>query len=342
MTAPEPIPIFELSDLTQIAGNKVILDIPRLSFEMGKIYCLYGPNGAGKTTLFEILTLLRPPARGKVVFKGKEVYPDIAGFAELRSQVTLVQQDPLLFDTTVERNVDYGLRVRKCARNMRRERVKECLSLVGLDGFQKRKARTLSGGEAQRVAIARALAAKPDVLLLDEFSANVDQTNRHLLESLIFKIRAQLGTTIIFTTHYLDQAYRIADEVLHMFRGKIVPAPMRNLFHGIIKQVDGHARFSNEHIQLDVISSYEGLASIALPSEVITISKQPFESSMRNHFQGHITHIIDAGNHIDLKVLAGESFNVTITKASFHEMGLQPGMPVYINFKAAAVEIYES
>ncbi len=331
--------------LTQIFDDKVVLDISDLAFEAGKIYCLYGPNGAGKTTLFEILTLLKAPADGTILFKGKEVFPNKqAGFTAMRSQVTMVHQDPLLFDTSVEKNVDYGLRVRKVDRKTRKNRVSECLQLVGLDGFQKRKARTLSGGEAQRISIARALAIRPELILLDEFSANVDEANRHLLESIILKIREQFGTTIIFTTHYIGQAYRLADEVIHIFKGKPVRSPMKNLFHGSIEKVhDGLSRFYNQNVSMYVISSHEGAASVVLPSEVISISTHPAESSsVRNSLHGRITHIIDAGHHTDVKVLAGASFSVTITKAAFHEMKLEPGKPVYINFKAASVGVYEN
>jgi tungstate transport system ATP-binding protein len=337
-------PIFEVSYLMQIFDDKVVLDIPNLSFEPGRIYCLYGPNGAGKTSLFEILTLLRTPAEGKVLFKGKEVYPNKKeGFAEMRSHVTMVQQDPLLFDTTVERNVDYGLRIRKMKKKSRQECVRECLRLVGLDGFQKRKARTLSGGEAQRVSIARALAIFPDVLLLDEFSANVDEANRDILESIILTIREQFGTMIIFTTHYLDQAYRLADEVIHFSEGKPIKSPMKNLFHGTIEKTDGELRrFYTENISMYVISSHEGPASIAIPSEVISLSiHQAESSSVRNHLHGQITQITDAGNHIDIEVMAGERFTATITKNAFQEMGLHPGMPVYINFKASSVGVYK-
>jgi tungstate transport system ATP-binding protein len=335
------MPIFEVSNLTQIFDGNVVLDIQNLTFTPGKIYCLYGPNGSGKTTLFEILTLLRKPNRGSILFQGKEVFPGADGVADLRSQVTLVHQDPLLFDTTVEKNVDYGLRIRKVEKEKRRARVAECLHLVKLDGFQKRKARQLSGGEAQRVAIARALAIQPTVLLLDEFSANIDEANRRIVESIIRTIKDQFGTTIIFTTHYIDQAYRVADEVIHFFRGKPVRSPVKNVFHGIIEKRDNISRFQNEHIKMYVISSYEGNASVAIPSEVITISTHPLESSMRNCLHGHITHIIDAGNHVDLQVMAGENFYVTITKESFHNMRLHPGMSVYLNFKAASVEVYE-
>lgn len=333
--------MFEIFGLTQVFDGRTVLDIEHLTFESGKVYCLYGPNGSGKTTLFEILTLLRKPTTGRILFHGQEIYPNEDGIADLRSRVTLVHQDPLLFDTTVERNVDYGLRLRKIPKEQRKARVSECLRLVRLDGFQKRKARSLSGGESQRIAIARALAIQPTVIFLDEFSANVDHANRSALEAIIRTINAQSGTTILFTTHYMDQAYRVADDVIHLFRGKPVSSPVKNIFHGVIEQGDDVSRFFNDRLSFDVVSSYEGQATVTIPAEVITLSTHPLESSMRNCLQGQITHIIDAGNHIDLKVLAGESFDVTISRCSFHEMDLHPGMPVCLDFKASSVEVYE-
>ncbi len=334
-------PVFEVFGLTQVFDGRAVLDIRHLAFEAGKMYCFYGPNGSGKTTLFEILTLLRPPTSGRILFQGHEIYPASDGVTRLRSGVTLVHQDPLLFDTTVERNVDYGLRLRKIPPEQRKRRVTECLRLVGLDGFQKRKGRHLSGGETQRVAIARAFAIQPTVVFLDEFSANVDQANRNVLESIIRTINAQFGTTIVFTTHYLEQAYRMADEVIHLFRGKPVHAPVKNIFHGRVEPGDEVARFANDRISFDVVSAYTGSATVTIPAEVITLSAHPLESSMRNCLQGHITHIIDADTRVDLKILAGESFEVTITKRSFHDMGLHPGMPVCLDFKASAVEVFE-
>jgi molybdopterin-binding protein len=91
-----------------------------------------------------------------------------------------------------------------------------------------------------------------------------------------------------------------------------------------------------------VISSHEGPASIAIPSEVISLSIHPAKSSsVRNHLRGQIMQITDAGNHIDIEVMAGERFTATITKNAFQEMGLHPGMPVYINFKASSVGVYK-
>lgn len=340
ITPLKTTPVFEAQHLIQQYGEQTVLDITQLSLLPQKIYCFYGPNGAGKTTLFELLMLLRKPTAGRMFFQGRKIYPKGDGLTNLRNQVTLVHQDPLLFDTSVERNVDYGLRVRKSDKELRKSRVKECLELVGLDGFHKRKARQLSGGETQRVAIARALSIHPSVLFLDEFSANVDEKHRLLLEGIIHRIREQLGTTVIFTTHYLEQAYRVADEVIHLFRGKVVQSPLKNIFHGSIARKNDLCSFSTGGVNFDVISEHEGEATVAIPSHAISISTHPLDSSMRNHLFGQISHIIDAGDHIDLKVLAGEHFEVSITKDSYHEMGLHPGMPVCLNFKVTAVEVF--
>ncbi|PID57335.1 phosphate ABC transporter ATP-binding protein [candidate division KSB3 bacterium] len=214
-------PVFEISTLSKRYNGQTVLDIQRLVLLPQNIYCFYGPNGAGKTTLFEILVGLNTPTTGRLLFHGQEIFPGNQGRAALRQQVTLVQQDPLLFNTSVERNVDYGLRIRKHDKAFREARVEECLELVGLKGFQKRKARHLSGGETQRAAIARALSIHPTVLFLDEFSASVDEKHRSRLEGIIQKIRERLGTTVIFTTHYREQADRVADELIHLVHGRI-------------------------------------------------------------------------------------------------------------------------
>ncbi len=332
--------IFEIHDLVMTIDGKQILNIPQLSFERGNVYCLYGKNGSGKTTLFEVLTLLQKPTGGRLVYDGREIYPCADGLEQLRSRVTLVHQNPLLFDTTVEKNVDYGLRIRHMGRAERKKQVAACLDVVGLDGFQKRKAKTLSGGEAQRVAIARALSINPEVLFLDEFSANVDTDNRIILENIIKEINKRYNTTILFTTHYVDQAYRVADTVVQLVKGKPVAANMKNLFSGTMQKTDHGTVFTNSRISFFVNSPAEGEAHIAVPQNAVILSKAPLESSMRNCLKGTVTHIIDNGKHVILRVSAGEVFEVEITKESFHEMSLGPGQEAYLNFKASAVEVF--
>jgi tungstate transport system ATP-binding protein len=339
MPEQKSYPIFEVFGLSKEFNGKQVLSIPHLAFNRGKIYCLYGSNGSGKTTLFEILTLLQKPEEGRIFFKGKEVYPRGEGFSELRSKVTLIHQNPLLFDTTVEKNVDYGLRIRKVNREERRLRVDECLKIVGLEGFQRRKSRELSGGEAQRVAIARALCIDPEVLFLDEFSANIDNENRIIAEKIIKTINRRFGTTIVFTTHYMDQAYRLSDNVIHLFQGKVATSQIRNIFRGVIKRTEEGNVFENDKLSLFVTSPVQGEAVIAIPLTTITVSMDSLDSSMRNCLNGKITHITDDGNSVILRVMSGEFFEVVITKESFRKMGLEPGTEVYLNFKASSVEV---
>ncbi len=340
MTPSHPPFIFEVHNLTKQYDQAVVLNVSELSCLAGKMYCVYGPNGSGKTTLFEILTLLKKPTQGRVVFQGEEIFPAEHGRERVRSEVTLVHQNPLLFDTTVEKNVDYGLRIRRMEKALRRKRVEECLQLVGLSGFQKRKALGLSGGEIQRVAIARALAIRPTVLFLDEFSANIDEKHRKELETIIRRINAEYGTTILFTTHYLDQAFRLADEVMHLFNGRIVNSPLQNVFHGVIRLNNAEHRFYSEYMDFEVVTRHEGPATVAISPDSLVLSVHPLESSMRNCLPGKISHIIDAGTHVNLRIMAADTFEATITKASYHSMGLHPGMPVYVNFKASSVEVF--
>ena len=331
--------IYEVAGLSKEFDGRQVLCISSLTIEKGRIYCFYGGNGSGKTTLFEILTLLKQPESGRIYFKGKEVYPAGDGYAELRSQVTLIHQNPLLFDTTVEKNVDYGLRIRKIAGPERKKHVEECLEFVGLGGFQRRKARELSGGEGQRVAIARALAIEPEVIFMDEFSANIDSQYREAIENIIRKINKHFRTTIIFTTHYMDQAYRLADKVVYLYKGKIAEAQIRNLFHGTIRKEGEDTFFENDKVKIFIASNREGVANISIPPNIIIVSKNTIVSSMRNCLKGKISHIIDNEKSVILRVCSGEIFEVVIMKESFCEMGLKPGENILLNFKATSVEI---
>jgi len=339
MTKKNSMPVFEAKNLSKSFDQRQVLDIDRVTFEQGKIYCVYGSNGSGKTTLFEILMNIQKPDTGNILFNGKEIFPGQAGLADLRQKATLIQQTPLLFDTTVEKNVDYGLRLRKVPAEDRLNRVRACLDFVDLNGFQKQKARRLSGGEAQRVAIARALAVDPEVIFLDEFSANIDSRHREMVEKIINEINRNFGTTIVFTTHYMDQAYRLTENVLHLYQGKIVKTEVRNLFHGEIRKQKEENIFSNEKVSIVVDGAQTGPANILIPVTAITLSKKPLVSSMRNCVRGKVRQIADREDLIFLKIRAGELFEAAITRSAYQELGLGPGSEVYINFKATSVEV---
>ncbi|KPJ51526.1 hypothetical protein AMJ39_09745, partial [candidate division TA06 bacterium DG_24] len=192
------------------------------------------PNGAGKTTLLKILSFLECPTQGAILFEGHRVDFSANAISQLRRHVTLVMQDPLLFHTTVLKNVTYGLWVRGVGKQERRRRALEALDVVGLVDIVGARAQHLSGGEAQRVAIARAVATNPKVLLLDEPTANLDRPNTSAVEEMLRDINERYGTTILFATHNLKQAYRFSNEVVSLLGGRPVGGRPDNLFSGTV------------------------------------------------------------------------------------------------------------
>lgn len=212
--------LYNINDLTLAFGPRTALDIKSLSIVSGRLHVLTGANGAGKSTLLSILAFLLPPRSGEIRFNGDLVSWRSTALGRLRQKVTLVHQSPYLFAGSVAENVAFGLDVRGVRGQEQQQRVNEALDMTGLAGFGARNALELSGGEARRVAMARALVLKPEVLLLDEPLANLDQETTALLEALITKL-PQHGTTVIMTTHEAGYAERLGGTILHLTDGRV-------------------------------------------------------------------------------------------------------------------------
>ena len=217
-------PLYHLKHLRKSYGPREVLAIDELSIRAGCIYTLTGPNGSGKSTLLDILAFLSPPTAGEVWFAGEPVTWNGASLLRLRKEVTLLHQAPYLFHTSVRANIAFGLRVRGITGAEQRRRVDEALEMVDLAGFQKRKARELSGGEAQRSALARALVVRPKALLLDEPLANVDRKSAELLEDVIIALPAR-GTSVIISTHDPEHRQRFGSNRIHLVAGKPAVPP---------------------------------------------------------------------------------------------------------------------
>jgi len=331
-------------DLKSIAhryDGRIVLTVDHLPIERGKIYALVGPNGSGKTTLLHIMSLILRPDRGEVFFEGTWMGQDESKRIHARRSMTVVLQNPYLFNATVRENIEYGLKARGVEKKERARRVEEALELVGLSNFAGRRARQLSGGEAQLVALARGLILRPSILFLDEIMANLDVKHVSQLEQVIEEINREWGTTIVMTTHILSQAYRLANQVFSLFEGRIVPSGMFNLFKGEFSH-DGKELFFDTgririHIAQDAEKAEQGYVSIN-PEDII-VSEEQLQSSARNAFPGKITKIIEQDGSVHLEVLAKETFRVQITKLSFHEMGLTLGTEVFLIFKASSVHV---
>src|SRR4030043_1097106 len=150
--------LLEVAGLTHRYGEREVLQDLDLSIGKGEVFALIGPTGASKTTLLRIMGLLEVPAGGEIYFDGKCIPRSGKQRLEIRRRISFVHQKPQIFNLTVYDNVACGLRWRGEEKNRIPEKVNHILEMVGLRGYEKRNARTLSGGEAQRVALARSLA----------------------------------------------------------------------------------------------------------------------------------------------------------------------------------------
>lgn len=213
--------LYKLSNIKKVYDRRTVLDVKDLSLEDGSIYTLTGGNGAGKTTLLNILSFLERPSQGEIFWDGVRVKPRERELRSLRRQVGFLDQNPLLFSTTVFKNLEYGLKIRRVPASKRKELIDEALGLVGMLGFRDKSAINLSGGETRRVALARAFVLEPRVLLCDEPTANVDAETQLLLVELLKKINQTRGIAIVFSTHDKTFAAELAQKTIHLKDGLI-------------------------------------------------------------------------------------------------------------------------
>ena len=212
--------LFELRGIVKRYGPRAVLTVDRLDICRGEMLAIVGPSGAGKSTLLRLLNFLEPPTEGTIRFGDTVVKSAQTVSLALRRRITTVAQRPVLLRRSVEANVAYGLRLR--GRHSYAQEVTDALAEVGLTDLAKQPARTLSGGEAQRVALARAMILRPDALLLDEPTANLDPYNVGLIEQIITRLNREHQTTIVMVTHNVFQAHRLAGRVALMLDGRIV------------------------------------------------------------------------------------------------------------------------
>lgn len=208
-----------------------VLDLEVLTLNKGQVMALVGPSGAGKSTLLRIINGLETPDAGTMMLNNREIPFGRSFPLETRRKMAMVFQKPVLFNATVQENVAYALCIRGCGRRIANEKALEMLELVGLADKWKRRAITLSGGEAQRVALARAMITEPEILLLDEPTSDLDPANAAIVENLIRHARDMLNATVVMVTHNMFQAKRLADRAVLLVDGCIVEeGPPEKLF----------------------------------------------------------------------------------------------------------------
>ena len=207
-------------DLSVILGQKIILDKINCKIKSNSITAVLGPNGAGKSIFLQTINGLVSIQSGRLTFNSMQ------NNQEIREQQAMVFQTPVLLRRTVMANMQFVSNLRNKKSNQLR---KNLLDKVGLEGSEEKPARLLSGGEKQRLSMARALIVNPNLLLLDEPTANLDPYSLNLIEDLVLEENS-IGKTVIFTTHDMSQAKRLATDVIFLNKGKVLEQTVSKTF----------------------------------------------------------------------------------------------------------------
>jgi tungstate transport system ATP-binding protein len=219
--------LYRVEGVSKRHSDAFTLHVECLDIAGGEVLCLVGPTGAGKSTLLRLLSGLEAATSGTVVFDGISLDNQVVPLSTLR-RIAMLHQRPLVLSGTVRYNLQYGFRVRGVTPLT--ARVDHVLERLGLTKLAAQPAHTLSGGQTQLVTLARALVIEPDVLLLDEPTANLDPGHVALVEQVVLDIQRQRQMTIIWATHNLFQAGRVAHRVCFFLNGHLIEAAPKEQF----------------------------------------------------------------------------------------------------------------
>lgn len=357
-----PDPFVELIDVTKHFGEKEVLNHISLEIRKGEIFTLIGPSGTGKTTLLRLVNLLEKPTSGRIMFDGINTDAHEGTRMQIRRRMSMVFQKPAPIRGSVADNISIGLKFRGMDNAEIARRIPEVLSLVGLSGYEERKAHTLSGGEMQRVALARAIVTRPELLLLDEPTANLDPVATEKIEGLISGINVKFGTTMLLSTHDMVQGQRLAHRMAVLLNRTVGQVgTSHEIFYqpesrevarmvGVDNVLDGTVISAAEHLatidtggyQIAAVSSFapgDNVTVYIRPEDITLIVPDGQKSSARNLFDGKIVKVIDQGPMVKIRMDCGLSLTAVITRRSYEEMGLGPGLPISASFKASAIHV---
>ena len=214
--------LLRTEDLTREYETKTAVSDVSMSVNVGDIVGIMGPSGSGKSTLFRLINLLERPTKGRIFFDGEEISYSRPDVYLIRRKMALVLQKPAAMNRSVFNNVAYGLELRQLEKEEIQKRVDDYLERLGLTESKLRNARSLSGGEMQRMCFARSVIVEPKLILLDEFTANLDPQNISILEKAVRDFVKQEGRAAIIITHNPFQAKRLCDRSALMMNGKLV------------------------------------------------------------------------------------------------------------------------
>lgn len=352
--------MLEIHDVSVAYENKPILQEINLSVNKGEVLVLLGPNGAGKSTLLQVAAGLQKPTSGSVFFSED---PALTGL-DYRRRISTVFQSALLLSDTVENNIACGLRFRGAPNHLIRQKVNFWMDKLHISHLAKRRANTLSGGEAQRVSLARAFCLETELILMDEPFSSLDTPTRRELINDLRSVFSETNQTCLYVTHDLEEALTLADRIAVIIDGRIhqlEPAQtvfahpctpevarfmgVENIIPGtVVDNKDRLLQIRSEKAIIEAIGEFKVGSDvfICLRPEDITLlpgsdAGQP--SSARNRLLCTIERINLQGPFARIQVEAGLHLTALVTYPSVREMDLNVGDKVYASFKTTAIHL---
>ncbi|MFW9813383.1 MAG: ABC transporter ATP-binding protein [Candidatus Thorarchaeota archaeon] len=355
--------IIQLDNVSVSFGDVLALDEVNLSVDRGEMVSIIGPNGAGKTTALKVLGGLLSPSEGDLLFHDRSITDD--NRQNLRRQSPMVFQKPVLFNTTVFKNVAYGLRVRGISESQVRRSVLETLDLVQLTDLQNRLARTLSGGEQRRASLAMAIALDTELLLVDEPTAYLDNESAEIVETTLKRLNSERSTTIVMVTHNFLQAEVLANRAAILQHGRVSKSgTVREIFRSELDDLlqdeysdntfTGVARFNGSvdqgrrllnielenGVTIEALGRPVGKVTAFIPPQDIIVSREKILSSARNCLLGRVTRIEVRESTALIAVDVGVNLWVQITNRSQDRLNISIDDEVYVTFKASSVRVF--
>ncbi len=341
----------EFKGVNKSYGSTQVLNDFHLSIPSGKIVTIIGPSGCGKTTTLKMINRLIEPDLGTILVEGREISQ--MDPVEMRRNIGyVIQQIGLFPHMTIEDNITLVPRLKGKSKKSLIDRTKQLLQLIGMEyeSFSHRYPRELSGGQQQRIGVARALAADPSIILMDEPFSALDPISRIQLQNELMKLNQSLKKTIVFVTHDIDEALKIADLVVLIKDGKLVQVATPNQLlekpaNDFVRKFVGEERFQTSNVPMQLnkkttdllpqsfLIGHDDLMSTAVrrmnhtSSEVLIVTGKSsgymgvvhlsdVKSVLKSESDGRIDRVIDTKYPVVMETIAAEEIFGLLVKYS--------------------------